>query len=212
MHSIAGVGADHRLSLRSGTRHPHRGDGGEREGAELGILFKQAEVFERATEIDTVVFDKTGTLTTGVMESPRKVSSDEEMSRIPASRGIGERWRPATRSGWRSRLAADEERNGNSREADNRGEPSRVRRRREGRREPRVRLGYAMLMAEHGLHGRERWEEIRGHGIGRGQRRSWQDGMARYGVFSVCRLGPTRGGGGGGTSHQSRHRDLDGHR
>jgi cation-transporting ATPase V len=40
---------------------------GSGRGAELGILFKGAEVFEQAKAIDTVVFDKTGTLTTGVM-------------------------------------------------------------------------------------------------------------------------------------------------
>jgi copper-transporting P-type ATPase V len=41
---------------------------GSGRGAELGILFKRAEVFEQATTIDVVLFDKTGTLTTGVME------------------------------------------------------------------------------------------------------------------------------------------------
>jgi heavy metal translocating P-type ATPase len=40
---------------------------GSGRGAELGILFKNAEVFERAKGIDTVVFDKTGTLTRGAM-------------------------------------------------------------------------------------------------------------------------------------------------
>jgi heavy metal translocating P-type ATPase len=40
---------------------------GSGRGAELGILFKGAEVFEQAGQIDTVAFDKTGTLTTGVM-------------------------------------------------------------------------------------------------------------------------------------------------
>jgi heavy metal translocating P-type ATPase len=40
---------------------------GSGRGAELGILFKRAEVFETAGSVDTVVFDKTGTLTTGVM-------------------------------------------------------------------------------------------------------------------------------------------------
>ncbi|MEE2665910.1 MAG: heavy metal translocating P-type ATPase [Myxococcota bacterium] len=34
-------------------------------GAQRGLLFKGAEVFERARSVDTVVFDKTGTLTTG---------------------------------------------------------------------------------------------------------------------------------------------------
>lgn len=52
---------------------------GSGRGAELGILFKQAEVFERAREIGTVLFDKTGTLTTGVM-TPKMVETDEETS------------------------------------------------------------------------------------------------------------------------------------
>ena len=40
---------------------------GSARGAELGVLFKQADVFERSKAIDRVIFDKTGTLTTGVM-------------------------------------------------------------------------------------------------------------------------------------------------
>lgn len=40
---------------------------GSGRGAEMGVLFKNAEVFERAHGIDTVVFDKTGTLTRGAM-------------------------------------------------------------------------------------------------------------------------------------------------
>ena len=40
---------------------------GSGRGAELGVLFKSAAVFERATALDTVVFDKTGTLTRGAM-------------------------------------------------------------------------------------------------------------------------------------------------
>ena len=40
---------------------------GSARGAELGILFKGAEVFERSKSIDVVAFDKTGTLTSGVM-------------------------------------------------------------------------------------------------------------------------------------------------
>ncbi len=49
---------------------------GSGRGAELGILYKQAEVFEQAGTIDTVLFDKTGTLTTGAM-APRSTSHDE---------------------------------------------------------------------------------------------------------------------------------------
>ncbi|MCB1246203.1 MAG: heavy metal translocating P-type ATPase, partial [Acidimicrobiia bacterium] len=40
---------------------------GSGRGAEIGVLFKNAEVFERARDTDTVVFDKTGTLTRGAM-------------------------------------------------------------------------------------------------------------------------------------------------
>jgi len=40
---------------------------GSARGAQQGVLFKSAEVFERAKAIDTVVFDKTGTLTRGAM-------------------------------------------------------------------------------------------------------------------------------------------------
>ena len=40
---------------------------GSGRGAELGILFRNPEVFERARAVDTVLFDKTGTLTTGAM-------------------------------------------------------------------------------------------------------------------------------------------------
>ncbi|MFP3915099.1 MAG: heavy metal translocating P-type ATPase [Actinomycetota bacterium] len=40
---------------------------GSGRGAELGVLFKNPDVFEAAHDIDMVLFDKTGTLTTGVM-------------------------------------------------------------------------------------------------------------------------------------------------
>jgi heavy metal translocating P-type ATPase len=40
---------------------------GSGRGAELGVLFKNAEAFERSGSLDRVVFDKTGTLTHGVM-------------------------------------------------------------------------------------------------------------------------------------------------
>jgi heavy metal translocating P-type ATPase len=51
---------------------------GSGRGAELGILFKQAEVFERARGIDSVLFDKTGTLTTGVMDLTDVVTDVDE--------------------------------------------------------------------------------------------------------------------------------------
>ena len=40
---------------------------GSGRGAELGVIFKGADIFERSRDIDTVVFDKTGTLTRGMM-------------------------------------------------------------------------------------------------------------------------------------------------
>ena len=60
---------------------------GSGRGAELGILFKRAEVFEQAGVVDTVVFDKTGTLTTGVMTLTDAItdSGREEFIRLVAS-------------------------------------------------------------------------------------------------------------------------------
>ena len=40
---------------------------GSGRGAESGVLFRNADVFERAKRVDTMVFDKTGTLTRGAM-------------------------------------------------------------------------------------------------------------------------------------------------
>jgi heavy metal translocating P-type ATPase len=50
---------------------------GSGRGAELGILYKRAEVFERARDVNTILFDKTGTLTTGVM-TPQMVVTDDD--------------------------------------------------------------------------------------------------------------------------------------
>ena len=71
---------------------------GSGRGAELGILFKDAEVFERANDIDTVAFDKTGTLTLGAMtlvdlesNDPRflqRVASLESGSEHPIARAV----------------------------------------------------------------------------------------------------------------------------
>jgi copper-transporting P-type ATPase V len=54
---------------------------GSGRGAELGVLFKGAEVFERSRTVDVVVFDKTGTLTTGVM-ALTDVVADEDPDRF----------------------------------------------------------------------------------------------------------------------------------
>lgn len=60
---------------------------GSGRGAELGILFKRADVFEQARHVDRVLFDKTGTLTTGIM-TLTDVATDEpetEFMRLVAS-------------------------------------------------------------------------------------------------------------------------------
>jgi cation-transporting ATPase V/Cu+-exporting ATPase len=51
---------------------------GSGRGAELGVLFKGAEVFERSQDVDTVVFDKTGTLTEGVMTLTHVIATSDE--------------------------------------------------------------------------------------------------------------------------------------
>ena len=73
---------------------------GSGRGAELGVLFKSADVFEEAKGIDTVVFDKTGTLTRGAMtltdvltDEPEHrfltlVGSVEASSGHPIGRGV----------------------------------------------------------------------------------------------------------------------------
>ena len=56
---------------------------GSGRGAELGVIFKGAEIFERSRGIDAVVFDKTGTLTRGVMTLAVVVTSaDVEETRF----------------------------------------------------------------------------------------------------------------------------------
>lgn len=44
---------------------------GSGRGAELGVFYKNAEVFEAARDINTVLFDKTGTITRGAMTLDR---------------------------------------------------------------------------------------------------------------------------------------------
>jgi copper ion binding protein len=50
---------------------------GSGRGAEMGILFKSPDVFERAPSVDVVLFDKTGTLTTGVMALTDVVTDED---------------------------------------------------------------------------------------------------------------------------------------
>jgi cation-transporting ATPase V/Cu+-exporting ATPase len=49
-------------------------------GAELGVLFKNADIFERTRTIDTIVFDKTGTLTRGAMTLTSIEADDESLA------------------------------------------------------------------------------------------------------------------------------------
>ena len=64
---------------------------GSGRGASLGVLFKDAEVFERSRDLDTVVFDKTGTLTRGAMTlaSVHAVGDETELLMNVAAVEIG---------------------------------------------------------------------------------------------------------------------------
>jgi Cu+-exporting ATPase len=53
---------------------------GSGKGAELGILFKNAESLEMTLDIDTILFDKTGTLTKGIPEVTDIISLQENYS------------------------------------------------------------------------------------------------------------------------------------
>jgi heavy metal translocating P-type ATPase len=73
---------------------------GTGRGAELGVLFKGGEVFERSRRIDTVIFDKTGTLTRGEMRLTelegtvepdlllRRAAAVESASEHPVARAV----------------------------------------------------------------------------------------------------------------------------
>ena len=52
---------------------------GSGRGAELGVVFKGAAVFEDTHHVDAVLFDKTGTLTRGVMTLTRSTTNDPEL-------------------------------------------------------------------------------------------------------------------------------------
>jgi heavy metal translocating P-type ATPase len=51
---------------------------GSGRGASMGVLFKNAQVFETAHSVDTVVFDKTGTLTRGAMTLTNVATEEDE--------------------------------------------------------------------------------------------------------------------------------------
>jgi heavy metal translocating P-type ATPase len=73
---------------------------GSGRGASMGVLYKNAEVFERSKGLDSVVFDKTGTLTRGAMtlaavfadgdedEFLRTVAAVESGSEHPIARAV----------------------------------------------------------------------------------------------------------------------------
>jgi Cu+-exporting ATPase len=56
---------------------------GSGRAAELGVLFKNPEVFERAQRVETLVFDKTGTLTTGAMTLTDVVTDEDPDYLLP---------------------------------------------------------------------------------------------------------------------------------
>jgi len=63
---------------------------GTGKGAELGILFKNAESLEKTLTIDTIIFDKTGTITKGVPEVTDILSlnanyTEDDIIRLSAS-------------------------------------------------------------------------------------------------------------------------------
>jgi P-type Cu+ transporter len=129
---------------------------GSGKGAELGILFKRAEVFERARDIQTVLFDKTGTLTTGVM-APQLVETSEarsEFLRLVGSVEVASGHPIGIAVG----LAADEEDIDLVPAEDVESIPGMgVTGVVEGR---RIVAGTASLVEENGLTGLERWDEI----------------------------------------------------
>ncbi len=74
---------------------------GSGRGAQLGVVFKSADVFERLERVGVVAFDKTGTLTAGVMQLTavqadnevdflRKVGSVEAATGHPIGRAVAD--------------------------------------------------------------------------------------------------------------------------
>ena len=155
---------------------------GSGRGAELGILFKQAEVFEIARDIDTLLFDKTGTLTSGVM-MPRLIETNEDRSeflRLVASLEVAS----GHPIGIAVALAADEE--GVSLEPASNVEASPglgIRGSVDGR---MVAVGNEALMTQLGMTGLDSWREVTRRGEEQGYTTffaGW-DGVVR-GVIAV---------------------------
>lgn len=156
---------------------------GSGRGAELGILYKRAEVFERAREMRTLLFDKTGTLTTGTM-TPKMVetgSSREEFLRLVGSLEVASGHPVGMAVG----LAADEEGVALVTPDDVEVVPGMgVHGSVDGH---RVVSGTDALMNEQGLTGTEQWKDA----LERGETEGWTtfyagwDGMVR-GVVAVA--------------------------
>lgn len=155
---------------------------GSGKGAELGILFKRAEVFERARDVNTVVFDKTGTLTTGVM-APQMVETDAdraEFLRLVGSLEVASGHPIGIAIG----LAADEDGVDLSSVQSIESVPGLgVFGEVDGH---HVVAGTATLMAERGLRGTDRWEAAWDDGVEQGFTTFYAgwDGMVR-GVLAV---------------------------
>jgi cation-transporting ATPase V len=62
---------------------------GSARGAELGVLFKGADIFERSRAVDTVMFDKTGTLTSGFMSLTDVETAGTEADTVEFLRRVG---------------------------------------------------------------------------------------------------------------------------
>jgi heavy metal translocating P-type ATPase len=66
---------------------------GTGRAAELGVLFRDGEVFESAHRVDTVLLDKTGTVTAGAMTvaevAPANVAGDDELIAWAAAAELG---------------------------------------------------------------------------------------------------------------------------
>lgn len=128
---------------------------GSGKGAELGILYKEAEVFERSRTIDTLLFDKTGTLTAGLM-TVRSIDTDVDRAEFLEIVGSVEA-ASGHPIGVAVGLAADEEGVGLAEVEDVESHPGlgvtgTVR-------DHHVVVGSPDLMERHGLDGIARWSE-----------------------------------------------------
>jgi cation-transporting ATPase V len=61
---------------------------GSGRGAELGVLFRNADVFERSRLVDTVAFDKTGTLTLGALTLHGLLADGDERRALELVAGL----------------------------------------------------------------------------------------------------------------------------